>query len=256
MLDEVLAPPGDGADRYARHVERGAVTTIEEIEADLLTPGAFVAAATVDGRVPNRPGLYAIRILDKSVLPEPFRAHARRADHDLIYIGLTTRSLSERLVRNELRAKGHGTFFRSLGAVLGYRPLPGSLPHRKLNYTFSEDDRDSIVGWINNNLEVSFYAHEGDQRAVEDVLVQRHRPLLNLDKNPAALPELRALRAQCVKTARGPLPPVPVLQAADDRPASNALLEQALHLDTESRRELIRALEHSFSQQSAASRAP
>jgi hypothetical protein len=224
------------------------VTTIEEIEAHLLAPGAFVTAATIEGHVPNRPGLYAIRVLDKSALPEPFRTHARSADQDLIYIGLTTRSLNERLVRNELRAKGHGTFFRSLGAVLGYRPLPGSLPHGKLNYTFSEDDRDSIVGWINNNLEVSFFAHEGDQRAVEDVLVRRHRPLLNLDKNPEALPELRALRAQCVETARSPLSPTHVLEELDHSGVSRTLLEQALHLDIASRRELIRALEDSLEQ--------
>jgi hypothetical protein len=59
------------------------VTTIEEIEAHLLAPGAFVAAATIEGHVPNRPGLYAIRVLDKSALPEPFRTHARSAAHAL-----------------------------------------------------------------------------------------------------------------------------------------------------------------------------
>lgn len=238
--------------------EGGGMTTsedLEDIEAHLLAPDAFVSAACIEGRVPSLPGLYAIRLLDVSALPEPFRTHARRADHALIYIGLTTRSLSERLVRNELRAKGHGTFFRSLGAVLGYRPLPGSRPRGALNYTFSEHDRGSIVEWINSNLEVSFLPHEGDQRAVEDYLVRRRRPLLNLDKNPAALPELRALRAQCVNAAWGPIPTVTALQGADDPPAPNTLLEQALRLGTASRRELIRALEHSLSQQSASRQA-
>ncbi len=44
------------------------------------------------------------------------------------------------MLGNELRARGHGTFFRSLGAVLGYLPPKGSLKGKsnQNNYTFQK----------------------------------------------------------------------------------------------------------------------
>jgi hypothetical protein len=105
----------------------------------------------------------------------------------------------------ELRAKGHGTFFRSLGAALGYRPEKGSLTDKanKRNYTFSAADEKAIIAWINQHLLINWIQYEGDFESFESYLIGKYTPLLNLDKNPAALRILSDARAACVRIANG-----------------------------------------------------
>ncbi|WP_210479599.1 GIY-YIG nuclease family protein [Naasia sp. SYSU D00948] len=125
--------------------------------ADLLNDVSFRPAAAIDADVPPSPGVYAIRLGLQSRLPEPFQSLRDGRHSRLLYIGKAT-SLASRMLRNELRGRGHGTFFRSIGAVLGFRPLAGSLASKanKYNYSFERSDRDAIVEWINSNLEVSW----------------------------------------------------------------------------------------------------
>jgi hypothetical protein len=111
------------------------------------------------------------------------------------------------MLRNELRGRGHGTFFRSIGAVLGFRPPAGSLADKtnKQNYSFAKPDRDAIVEWINANLEVSWIQLPVPElRAVEKALIFKHSPLLNLDGNPLALTRLDELRVLCRQIAALP----------------------------------------------------
>lgn len=183
-------------------------TTPDAVASRLLARDAFRSAADIDDGVPEWPGLYAIRIKDANYLPSPYREAAAARGTDLLYLGQATRrTLRHRFVRNELRGNGHGTFFRSIGAVLGYRPPVGSLIGKAntRNYRFSAADTDAIVDWINRHLEVSWVALDVDDiHQTEVTLIRAHRPLLNLRDNPAALVELSALRRACSVTAMHP----------------------------------------------------
>lgn len=152
--------------------------------------------------VPDRPGVYAIRVIEFGVLPEPFRAYAEERNDQLIYVGEAKGSLRTRLGQ-ELWAKGHGTFFRSIGAVIGHRPLPGSLAGKvnKSNCTFAPEDEAAIVRWINRNLEVSWLVLDGAVHDTEVRLIQEFGPLLNLSGNPRKLPELSTVREECRRIA-------------------------------------------------------
>ncbi|ABM07674.1 GIY-YIG nuclease family protein [Paenarthrobacter aurescens] len=177
------------------------------IEEELLSSDSFKPAGEIDPKVPDRAGLYAIRIRDRSALPAPFAGLSERSAHDLLYVGIARTSLKTRLLGQELRAKGHGTFFRSVGAVLGYRPVAGSLMGKAntRNYTFAPVDEVAIIAWINQNLLVNWIVLTRDHKAEERALLRKHLPLFNILGNPAALPELSDLRADCVRIANSPV---------------------------------------------------
>lgn len=199
------------------------IRPLQEIEIALLDPMRFQSARIVDTQVPPEYGLYAIRVRDVAKVPESYRSVAEARKSNLLYLGeATKRTLQHRFLGNELRGRGHGTFFRSLGAVLGYRPPAGSLDGRanQRNYRFSSSDNAAIVKWINANLEVSWVAFNENVHANEVALIQRHTPLLNLRDNPRALPELLALRTLCCKIASQRIRPeqVSMTSATPSRP--------------------------------------
>ncbi|KZE42053.1 GIY-YIG nuclease family protein [Microbacterium sp. T32] len=172
---------------------------------NLLKESSFRPAGDIDADVPNEFGVYAIRLRVGSSLPEPFESHLASRRSRLVYLGKAT-SLSKRMLGNELRGRGHGTFFRSIGAVLGYRPAAGSLVGKanQYNFSFVAKDRARIVAWINAHLEVSWaIVPQTDVRAVEKALILEHLPLLNREGNPLALAELDTLRIECRTIAGG-----------------------------------------------------
>jgi hypothetical protein len=174
----------------------------------LLDPNSFCSAGEIDSHVPAEYGLYAIRLRVGAELPEPFGAIRRQRDTHLVYLGEAQRqTLRARLLGNELRAKGNGTFFRSLGAVLGFRPPAGSLAGRarQQNYRFAPSDRDQIVEWINEHLEVSWVVlRQNEVHAVEVQLIGEQTPLLNLKDNPLKLKSLSRMRDECRAIASTP----------------------------------------------------
>lgn len=176
-----------------------------DVEAGLLDDESFRPAGSIDLEVPDCPGLYAIKVRDRTALPEPFSSLLDSRDSDLIYVGIASTSLRKRFLGQELRAQGHGTFFRSIGAVLGFRPPSGSLVGmvNGRNYTFAAQDNAAIIDWINANLIVNWIEFAGAHAVEESSLLRAHTPLLNLRGNPAALPHLKALRAECVRIATG-----------------------------------------------------
>lgn len=164
----------------------------------LMNEKNFKPVNNIQSLIPNEPGLYCIRITDPSVLPEPFATHLKNRNHNILYIGIATTSLRQRLDQ-ELWAKGHGIFFRGMGAVLGYRPPVGSLLNKKnkKNYTFSAADEAKIIQWINKNLLVNWVIFDGNFKKTETTLIQQYLPLMNTIKNPSKLPELAKLRKLC-----------------------------------------------------------
>lgn len=158
----------------------------------------------MDGNLPDEPGLYCLRIKDSKALPTSLSAILKERQHNIIYIGIASQSLRKRL-NQELRAKGHGTFFRSIGAVLGYLPEKGSLVGKlnQNNYKFLKNDEKKIITWINENLLVNWVVMEENLAAFELDLLKEYLPLMNISGNPGALPKISLLRNECKRIARG-----------------------------------------------------
>ncbi|SFS79273.1 GIY-YIG nuclease family protein [Lutibacter maritimus] len=171
----------------------------------LMNEKNFKPASTIDTLVSDEPGLYCIRIANINAFNTPFNKVLTERNHNIVYIGIASQSLKKRFLGQELRAKGHGTFFRSIGAVLGYTPPKGSLADKKNqnNYKFSAKDEHHIISWINNNLIVNWVPLNGDLNSIENELIKQHLPLLNIAGNPLALSELSELRNYCKRIARG-----------------------------------------------------
>lgn len=193
------------AEKPTRVIKTTQVSTVDtsQLEKMLMNDKSFKSAGSIDNLVPHNSGLYCIRISDINKLPKPFNTFLADRQHNIIYIGIATESLNRRFLNQELRANGHGTFFRSIGAVLGHRPPKGSLTTKanKRNYKFSPTDEQKIIKWINDNLHVNWVDFSGDFETLETELINKHRPLINLAKNPSALKELSDLRKICVQIA-------------------------------------------------------
>jgi len=170
----------------------------------LMNEKNFKSAAVIDNSVPDLPGFYCIRISDPKQLKSTFANVLIERNHNIIYIGIASQSLKKRFLGQELRARGHGTFFRSLGAVLGYRPEQGSLLDKmnQNNYTFSPSDEKKIINWINQNLLVNWIPYAGNLNGIENDLIKEHLPLLNISGNPGSLPQVQALREECKRIGR------------------------------------------------------
>ena len=171
----------------------------------LMNAANFKTAGTIDQSVPEKPGLYCIRIKNVDAVPEPFNSELKKRNHNIIYIGIASQSLNRRMLSQELRANGHGTFFRSLGAVIGFRPPVGSLINKKnkRNYKFSSADEAKIISWINDNLLINWVEQPSGFEEIETTLITKYKPLINLAKNPDAMNELSKLRKECVEVANG-----------------------------------------------------
>ena len=77
----------------------------------------------IEAEVPDSPGIYCIKLAHDVELPAKFGIV--REDR-IIYIGMASVSLRERLWREELRDVNPATFFRSIGTILEYLPSKGS----------------------------------------------------------------------------------------------------------------------------------
>jgi hypothetical protein len=162
------------------------------------------AAAEADGRIPLGPGYYAIFIDIPHSLPSPFSALLNQRGTRLIYIGIAKRSLHQRLLSQDLLHRKPSTFFRGLGAILGFRPTRGALFGKinQNNYTFSTPDTGRIVDWIKQHLSLSWLEAEPALEQTEQLLIREFAPIINTDHNPTPVMQLSELRAICRDIAR------------------------------------------------------
>ena len=163
----------------------------------------FRDISDLDNEILNGRGLYCIRLKENSRLPERYQNILDSREFKYIYIGKATATLRSRL-QEELEHRRPGTFFRSIGCVLGYQPIPGHLigMSNQNNYIFSDEDTDRITDWLNSNVEVSIIKHDVDF-SIETELIRRYCPLLNIRHNPERLNELEEDRLECIRIARG-----------------------------------------------------
>jgi hypothetical protein len=189
--------------KQPKKVVQNSICDVNSLEKTLMKEANFKSINEIDFFVPDASGIYCIRITDVNKLPSPFNSILKERNHNIIYIGIASQSLSKRFLNQELRAKGHGTFFRSIGAVLGYLPPKGSLVEKKnkRNYRFSPEYEQKIIHWINTNIVVNYVVYSNNLNNTETILINKYKPLLNLTKNPAALEILSRLRKECVNIA-------------------------------------------------------
>lgn len=176
-----------------------------EIELDtLLDPKNFEPVSNLnESLIPDTPGLYAIRIKDISMIPQPFSDELQKRGHDILYIGKASRSLRDRLWCQELNHKNSATFFRSIGAILGFRPIRGSLYGKDTrNYKFTIEDTNIIKRWIKDNLLINIQIQQDNIEDTETLLIQKYHPIINISKNPYKMKIMSVLRDDCVKIAK------------------------------------------------------
>ena len=174
---------------------------VKEAEQKLIK-GQFVAVNTMDdSTVPDVPGLYCIKL--RKGVPLPKRFGTVRED-SIIYIGQASKSLYQRFWRQELNHRSAATFFRSIGAILGYLPPKGSLYGKETrNYKFSPEDTEAIKKWIRQSLLVNWIRFSTEKMdAVEESLIRKYCPLVNIDHNPLASDALKEARKACVEYAK------------------------------------------------------
>ena len=154
-------------------------------------------------KVPAAPGIYCIKLRKGVPLPAKF---GKVREDGIIYIGQASKSLKERLWEEELNHKRPATFFRSIGAMLGYLPPKGSLFGKKTNnYKFGKEDMESIRKWMRQSLLVNFIAM--DPSMIDDTemaLIKKYSPLANIKHNPESKDELKAARKKCEAYAHSP----------------------------------------------------
>lgn len=174
------------------------------MEKGLMSPQNFKRVCDLtEYQVPDIPGIYAIRISDVNALDSCFRDELISRGHNLLYFGIASKSLRERLWRQELNHERPATFFRSLGAILGYRPIKGSLVGKRntKNYKFSPSDTNKIIEWIKSHLLVNFIATSDKLEDLEEHLIRTYKPILNIKKNPYKMEKVSKLRAECIDIA-------------------------------------------------------
>lgn len=179
--------------------------TFERILENLSASAGLVTVDDAEQNVPSFPGLYSIYIDHADALPMPFSGELTHRATRLLYVGKATKNLRTRLIEQDLRhRRGASTFFRSLGAILGYLPPVGSLrgKARPYNFKFGREDTKEIIQWINCHLMVRWC--ECDSRLInksERCVIKTLAPLMNLDHNPAKSRKLESLREKCREIA-------------------------------------------------------
>lgn len=175
------------------------------LENRLIINAQYILVGEADSFIPkDRNGFYSIRLSNGCCLPKKYQIILDKRFHRIIYIGIAKGQYLYNRFRQELRADGHGTFFRSIGAVLGFLPPKGSLVEKmnQNNFKFSIEDETEIINWINANLEISWCDYDGDF-SIEEELIIKYCPLLNGTHNPLSLKELREDKDKCRIYARG-----------------------------------------------------
>ena len=181
--------------------KKGTIIDYTSAEKELIEGEFKTVDSFLEDIVPDKPGIYCIKLQESSFLPSKFGEI--RKDR-IIYIGKATISLKKRLWQQELNHKTPATFFRSIGAMLDYLPPKGSLVGKKnnRNYKFSKEDTDAIKKWMKYSLRVNYIILEQSKiEEFEDSLIRKYMPLVNLDKNPQRSIELEKARKRCVEYA-------------------------------------------------------
>lgn len=150
-------------------------------------------------------GLYYIRAKSEHVIRglsiSLYTEYLNRDDSPdplVIYIGKAT-DLHSRL-QQELYHTGPGTFFRSLGAAMGKKPLLANTEAGVRNYRFGEPEKSEIISFIENNLEIAVEFTNVDDEIIK---ITTYKPIFNMRHNPQPVSFIQNARNRCKKIAAG-----------------------------------------------------
>lgn len=145
----------------------------------------FDPLADTPSIIPDLPGNYILVLRDGCSLPD-LGTDLEMQELDglrVVYTGISRKSLRRRIGHDHL--KGHSSFSTlriSLGCLLGYPLIHRDRVPDGKHFRFSPDDEKSLSSWMRRNL--AFYFKPNDEPTkIEDLLVARFNPPLNLDKN-------------------------------------------------------------------------
>jgi hypothetical protein len=178
--------------------------TFQELEKALIKGKRIQMPITNGNTIEKKEGYYSIWVINTKKMPSLFYKELVKRKTNLLYIGIASGSLYKRLFLQELQHRNAATFFRSIGAVLGYRPEPGSLTGKRNqnNYKFNKEHTKAIVEWINDNLEIVFHYGPTNDSVNEKNLIEKYKPLLNWSHNPEPFMPLKVLKDKCRFIAR------------------------------------------------------
>lgn len=142
--------------------------------------------------LPHTSGLYAFYLNADTPLHPAFREKLSACPHpSRLYIGKASSNLHARIWEQECQHRRPGTFFRSVGVMLGHVSPTGGR-----NFRFSTNDHQATIAWIRDSLSVAWLTMPpAGIGHIETQLIHRHMPLLNIQHNPAQFPLLSRLRA-------------------------------------------------------------
>ncbi len=170
----------------------------KRVNTDLFQSAKYVQQAQLNPEDLEKPGIYSLKLKRGAMLPSRYQQRLDERLTDIIYIGKAQgQSLGKRLSQ-ELQHTSPGSFFRSIGAVLEFRPIKGSLRNvaNKKNYKFSDSDTKEIIEWLESNVEVCAVPYSGDF-SIEKQIIMKYEPLLNHTGNPRKCRELIEDRKFC-----------------------------------------------------------
>lgn len=155
---------------------------------------------------PNRAGVYALFALTPKI-----DACQIYSSGETIYIGksdnLAKRPLCDHFISGRT---GQSSPRRSLGAILKEELILEAIPRNEGKseqdfrcYCFEDKGEQRLTDWMKKNIEVGVYEFHGDVKKLEDGLILKAKPILNLTKwpNPQAS-KIKQLRKRCVEEAK------------------------------------------------------
>lgn len=124
-------------------------------------------------------------------------------DWKLIYVGqakgnggLLTR------FRQEFRQEGKGTFFRSIGAVLGETPRVSQNEGEIRNYVFEGEAKERVINFIEETMGVQYESLDNAPIIITDEPeIRVKKPILNIRHNPLPSQFVKSGRDRCRQIA-------------------------------------------------------
>ncbi|KUO57874.1 MAG: hypothetical protein APF84_18435 [Gracilibacter sp. BRH_c7a] len=173
----------------------------------------FISQAIQELTAVNHIGIYRVFIRDYEKLCDLAPDFAKEIctrrklhlalDWKLIYVGeakgnggLLTR------FRQEFRQEGRGTFFRSIGAVLGETPRAAQNEGEIRNYVFEGEAKERIINFIEETMGVQYESLDDAPIIITDEPeIRMKKPILNIKHNPLPSQFVNSRRDRCRQIA-------------------------------------------------------
>lgn len=176
---------------------------VTNVEKQLIANANFKQYSQLNTSTLGKTGFYCLRLKQGAALPKRYQEILNEREHTILYIGIAKGQSLKKRLGQEIEHTSPGTFFRSIGAVLGYLPIKGHLlgHSNQNNYKFSAIDTSKIISWLLLNVEISIVAFNGDF-SIEKEIISAQCPFLNDKHNHLKLQVLQQDKANCRAIAR------------------------------------------------------